>query len=585
MSDATNFYSQGYYDISTTPFNINDTTAFDFNKTTPGITGSGYISKFSPIGNITVNQNVWVYGPAGYGTSTDGITGGHAISINEPVGTLTNLGFLVGGGGGGGGNGSGLLLGGYGGEGGGGGGGAYKSYSGGAGGYNTYTGTTGSGNAGGGGGGWYCPGGVNDSYAGGGGGGFYGGGGGAGSNEAGQKSNGISGPTGGNGGYYSGGGGAGGGEGGVGGAGGGGGGGCGGGFGGGGTYNGGNGGFGIYNLGTILFLNNAQGCYGSFNNSTQDSTSPKFGPLYLGGIPPSYYNMIITSPKNYGQLFIGPCSAIDQNNSSYSIDFNISAYSVLSEIQSIYSKQTLLTNVLVGLNKFGIDNAGGFYLPNLSGTQIISGVEIGWLLSINDANNGYNLQITSFSNWYLAEDGLEQITGVSVITSGGEFSVNGQLNVVSNSAVYGNSIVYGTSYTNGDVGVGGGCYFTSVNVSKNIGVTGEITVAGDIISQGGSITALSNILGSNLINFTLDPTSNCYWGVIGTLIFIIHNGVGSGTSPTTYSFPSNIVISSYIAFLASSSGDQTISSETTASTYVKIAGNSPWWCVIGTGTT
>jgi len=61
---------------------------------------------------------------------------------------------------------------------------------------------------------------------------------------------------------------------------------------------GGNGGFGLVNSGTISNLTNAQGC------------SSGFGPLYLYGNAPTNYNILISSPTTYGQLYASPGTSV-----------------------------------------------------------------------------------------------------------------------------------------------------------------------------------------------------------------------------------------------------------------------------------
>jgi hypothetical protein len=296
-------------------------------------------------------NNVVLLGGGGSGTTSIGNDGAHALIIDNGV-TITNVinnGSLTGGGGGGagssgnsggnggaggGGGGGGLngtggaggisnnssLLGGRGGYGGGGGGGFGGLYGGGGGGGggngsgttglgyngdNTKGGSGGAPNAGAGGtsippasGGGVV---INGGGGGGGGGGRNGGltrgtragnwtagkngGGGGGSNSinifGGKGGNASSGKSGG-------GGGAGGGNGGFGVGNSGGGGGSGGAIS---ETTGGNGGFGIMNNGTITNLSNSQNLAGNY------------GPLYIAGNPPTYYNIIINGDNAYGQLF------------------------------------------------------------------------------------------------------------------------------------------------------------------------------------------------------------------------------------------------------------------------------------------
>ena len=102
----------------------------------------------------------------------------------------------------------------------------------------------------------------------------------------------------------------------------------------------GNGGFGIKNYGLITTLYNAQ------------NLSSNYGPLYISGNPPTYYNVIIQGDTSYGQFFASVNSPLTNGGN---VIFGVDPSSYLSFEEKTY------TNVLSQV-----------FPTNLSGSGYIS---------------------------------------------------------------------------------------------------------------------------------------------------------------------------------------------------------------------
>ena len=370
---------------------INDTNYIDTSLNLTLFDISGNINTFTNNGNVL--------GGGGSGGNIDVVINGYdganalIINSNSSINTLKNLGCLTGGGGGG--SGYSRNIGGNGGAGGGGGSGGSFYQNGSSGGGGNYNNS-----------GIYQVNGGGGLYkTGGGGGGFNGYGGDANLGNTPGGSPGMNGQNygagaGGGGGSnyvhifggYGAGGGAGGGSG-IGG-----GGGSGGGLGNK-TVNSssGNGGFGIKNYGLITTLYNAQ------------NLSSNYGPLYISGNPPTYYNIIIQGDASYGQFFASPNFPLNNGgNIIFGVDLSSNFHSgnviytnVLSQvfptnfsstgnINRYYSyRWDLSKNTTWTVNNFGIPVTNYDLIMNYHKSTIISSLSLNnQEITFDGSNNG-----------------------------------------------------------------------------------------------------------------------------------------------------------------------------------------------------
>ena len=117
------------------------------------------------------------------------------------------------------------------------------------------------------------------------------------------------------------------------------------------SYAGGDGGYGIYNLGNITTLENSQ------NALQPNASSQYFGPLYYYGTnPPTYYNIIILSETNYGQLYF-------PFGTTNTLMFGISTISInSSSYLSTFTENTILYNVLGNITLSSGTKLAGTYI-------------------------------------------------------------------------------------------------------------------------------------------------------------------------------------------------------------------------------